>query len=39
MSRLLISDGDEVEVDGSSGHVTVLKHAGAPVGSTGQAEG
>jgi len=26
-------------VDGSSGHVTVLKHAGAPVGSTGQAEG
>jgi pyruvate,water dikinase len=39
LATLLISDGDEVEVDGSSGHVTVLKHAGAPVGSTGQAEG
>jgi hypothetical protein len=24
---MLISDGDEVEVDGTSGHVTVLKHA------------
>jgi phosphohistidine swiveling domain-containing protein len=34
LATLLISDGDEVEVDGSRGHVTVLKHAGS-----GQAEG
>jgi len=34
LATLLISDGDEVEVDGSRGHVTVLKHAG-----NGQAAG
>jgi pyruvate,water dikinase len=27
LATVLISDGDEVEVDGSTGHVTVLKHA------------
>jgi pyruvate,water dikinase len=27
LATMLISDGDEVEVDGTSGHVTILKHA------------
>ncbi len=33
LATMLISDGDEVEVDGTAGHVTVLKHG------AGQAEG
>jgi hypothetical protein len=27
LATMLISDGDEVEVDGTSGHVTILVHA------------
>ncbi len=43
LATLLIADGDEVEVDGTSGHVTVLKHAaglaGYAEGAAGNAEG
>ena len=34
LATMLISDGDEVEVDGTSGRVTVLKHAAAQARST-----